>query len=189
MNALLHLLKFTVGVDKPYSQVSTAELQLLEKLVRDHATVVELGCYEGKTTAALAKNSSGIVYSVDPFFKGRLGICYGEIIAKMHCSRSRAKNVRFIKKLSFDAAKSFDKKIDFLFVDADHRYESICQDWQDWFCKVKKGGIIALHDCKQVPNSPNYLGSMRFYEQNIPNIKEVKEIAAVDSLVAFQVLD
>lgn len=36
--------------------------------------------------------------------------------------------------------------IDFLFLDGDHSYEGIKQDWELYSPFVKKGGIIALHD-------------------------------------------
>jgi hypothetical protein len=39
-----------------------------------------------------------------------------------------------------------DNSIDFLFIDADHRYEGIKTDIYNWFPKVKLGGIISGHD-------------------------------------------
>jgi cephalosporin hydroxylase len=39
-----------------------------------------------------------------------------------------------------------DKKIDFLFIDADHSYEGVKRDFESYSQLVKKGGIIAIHD-------------------------------------------
>ena len=39
-----------------------------------------------------------------------------------------------------------DEYFDFVFIDADHKYESVKQDIDDWFPKVKVGGILAGHD-------------------------------------------
>jgi predicted O-methyltransferase YrrM len=149
--------------------------------------VVEIGCYEGKTTAALGSRTDGLVYSIDPFFKGRLGICYGEFIARSHCRRRRLSNVRFVKGFSHQAAPGFDSEIDFLFLDADHSFEATKRDWDDWFPKVKNGAIIAMHDCRRAPNSPDYLGSMKFFEEYVSTATCVKEIDAVDSLAVLRV--
>lgn len=39
-----------------------------------------------------------------------------------------------------------DRLIDFLFIDADHSFKGVSQDWISWSPFVKKGGIIAFHD-------------------------------------------
>jgi predicted O-methyltransferase YrrM len=44
--------------------------------------------------------------------------------------------------------KIFKKKIDFLFIDADHTYEGAKRDFELYSQLVKKGGTIALHDIK-----------------------------------------
>src|SRR5205085_3739448 len=119
--------------------------------------IVEIGCYEGMTTAALAANCRGRVYSIDPFSKGRLGISYGELIARINCRRLKLDNVEFIKAVSYEAAPRFRERVDLLFIDAYHSFEAIKRDWEDWFPKVRKGGIIALHDSRPAPNSPDYL--------------------------------
>jgi predicted O-methyltransferase YrrM len=173
-------------LDGPESQVTDRELDLLLKYSRDARVIVEIGCYEGKTSAALAKSSKGTVYTIDPFPKGRLGICWSEYIAKIYSRRLGLQNLKFIKGLSFQVARWFREEIDFLFIDADHSYEAIRKDWEDWFPKVRNGGIIALHDCRMAPNSPHYLGTMRFYEHDIPEIQGIEELDAVDSLVVFK---
>jgi predicted O-methyltransferase YrrM len=187
MQSLLHFCRFFIGMDSPYSQVTSRELELLCKYARHAETICEIGCFEGSTTAALAEVTAGTVYTVDPFFPGRLGICYGELIAHLHCRRRRAANVRFLRGFSEDVASSFTLPIDFLFIDADHRYEAIKADWQSWVCKLRRKGIVALHDCKAESNSPVPLGSTRFYEVDIPKFANIKELESVDSLVILQV--
>ena len=191
MKALAHFVRFVIGVDQPDSQVTERELSLLRKYASESRTIVEIGCYEGKTSAALAEASPHLetLYSVDPFLRGRLGICYGELIARMHCRRRGVKNIEFIKAFSHEAAPSFGVPIDFLFIDADHRYESVKRDSDDWFEKVRIGGVIALHDCKVAGNRREHLGSMTFYEQDLPRITSVEEIDGVDSLVILRVVD
>ena len=48
---------------------------------------------------------------------------------------------------SVEAAKTYeDQSLDFVFIDADHSYESVKEDIIAWFPKVKYGGIISGHD-------------------------------------------
>jgi hypothetical protein len=189
MNSLLHFLRFAVGLDEQSSQLTAAETELLLRHLEGAQVFVEIGCYEGKTCCAAARRGVRQVYSVDPFPSGRLAICYGEWIARIQRRRDKSQNLTFMKALSWEAAPAFDQPIDALFIDADHRYEAVQQDWEQWSPKVTPGGIIALHDCRIAPNSPDYLGSHRFYEHDVPRFKRVKELAAIDSLAIFRVLD
>jgi predicted O-methyltransferase YrrM len=116
-----------------------------------------------------------------------LGICYGEWIARFIRWKQRLKNIEFLKAFSYDVAPTFRQAVDFIFIDADHSYGAIKKDWQDWFPKVKPGGIIALHDCRTAENSPAYLGTMKFYENDLPKVDGIEQLDLVDSLVVFKV--
>jgi hypothetical protein len=52
-----------------------------------------------------------------------------------------------IKKWSLDAVKDFKREsLDFVYIDANHNYDSIMQDIIQWTRKVKPGGIVSGHD-------------------------------------------
>jgi len=187
MRSLAHFCRFLLSLDPPHSQVTDRELGLLLDHAKDAETVCEIGCFEGKTSAALAEVTKGTVYSIDPFVPGRLGICYGRWIARTHVRRKGLNNVKLLTGFSADLAPSFDRPIDLLFIDANHAYEAVKQDWELWSPKVRDGGSIAMHDCKPAANSPSYLGSRRFYEEDIPSIPLVQEVDSIDSLVVLKV--
>ena len=55
-------------------------------------------------------------------------------------------NTTIIAATTNDASKTVEGLFDMVFVDADHSYEAVRQDIDNWLPKVKKGGIIAGHD-------------------------------------------
>jgi predicted O-methyltransferase YrrM len=187
MKSLSHFIKYVLGLDAPDSQVTDRELQMLTKYCRNARVVCEIGCYEGKTSVAMALSTAGTVYSVDPFFRGRLGISYGEGIARLHSKRSGATNLSLIRGFSSEVACDFKHAIDFLFIDADHSYDAIKADWENWAVKVVNGGVIALHDSRLSANSPVPLGSMKFYSEDIPRFVDVRALDFVDSLTILKI--
>ena len=39
-----------------------------------------------------------------------------------------------------------DSKADFVFIDAEHTYERVCEDLEAWIIKVRPGGLMCGHD-------------------------------------------
>jgi len=54
--------------------------------------------------------------------------------------------VILIKKLSHDAYKDINEKLDFIYIDGDHTYEAVKQDIENYFPLIKKGGVMGGHD-------------------------------------------
>jgi hypothetical protein len=55
--------------------------------------------------------------------------------------------VKVIREYSDKAAAQFpDGFFDFVYLDADHRYESVVADIAAWWPKVRSGGVLAGHD-------------------------------------------
>ena len=51
------------------------------------------------------------------------------------------------KKFSYEISNLFkDNSYDFIYIDADHKYESVIKDVELYLPKLKKGGIIGGHD-------------------------------------------
>ena len=56
-------------------------------------------------------------------------------------------NIKIMRMHSHDAAIEFvDNYFDFVYIDADHRYEAVLNDMHCWWNKVKPGGILGGHD-------------------------------------------
>jgi predicted O-methyltransferase YrrM len=52
---------------------------------------------------------------------------------------------------SSDISQSFQKPIDFLFIDGDHSYEGVRSDVEAWFPKLGKGALVLFHDIGWAP--------------------------------------
>lgn len=186
-NALIHLIKYYVGLDKPATQTTIAEQECVKKYAQNTKSCLEIGVFEGVNTVIIAKAMSahGVLYAIDPFFKGKLDICYSEVIAKSGLKKMNLYNkVRFIPKLSFDASEDVPNNLDFIFIDGDHSLEGIKKDWEIFSKKINQGGIIALHDTSIPKHNPfvSELGSYKYFNDEIKNDDRFTHLETVDSL-------
>ena len=71
------------------------------------------------------------------------------------------------------------EKVDFLFIDGDHTYQGVKQDFQMYSPLVKKGGIVAVHDIvKHDPSSGCEVD--RFWNEIKPNYRHIEIIEKRD---------
>ena len=88
-------------------------------------------------------------------YKGPMNINYNLVLKKF----GNDKRVKMIKDFSLNAVKNVkDNSLDFVYIDANHNYKYVYQDVENWFLKVKNGGIIAGHD---VFNGPEVLEAVK----------------------------
>jgi predicted O-methyltransferase YrrM len=184
---LKHFVRFIMGLENPKTQTTLAEQQAISKYAKDKYLAVEIGVFEGFNTLNIAKSlaNSGQLYAIDPFIKGRMGICYGELISRNYIKRAELNNkVNFIKKYSFDASSDVPDYIDFIFLDGDHSYEGIKSDWIVWTEKLKQDGIIALHDTFVNSNNENVrnLGSFKYFNESISIDNRFELLETIDSM-------
>lgn len=136
-----------------FSHLTNVERLLLYKLaysLEENATIVEIGSYLGASSsflASAAKEKKHTVYCVDTWKNE--GMSEGERDTfREFCKNIEPlkDNIRILRGKSADIAKTFNEKIDLLFIDGDHSYESVKTDVQSWLPKLKDGGIIVSHD-------------------------------------------
>ena len=139
------------------------EAVALDGLVREimGSVFVEIGSWKGHSASiigAAIKEKGGHLYCVD-HWKGNEATENVDLIDGDNIYRIFEHNMKSlelwdtitpIKKDSLTASKDFDNgSIDFLFLDADHRYEPFTRDLHAWYPKMKRGGIMCGHDCEQ----------------------------------------
>jgi predicted O-methyltransferase YrrM len=128
----------------------------------DHSQFVEIGAWKGKSTAYMAveiiNSGKSIKLNTVDTWEGSNeaahkrdqaiidGILYEEFCANMVPVESV---VTAIRMTSIEASKEFnDGQLDFVFIDASHKYEDVKQDIIHWLPKVKVGGTLGGDDIK-----------------------------------------
>jgi predicted O-methyltransferase YrrM len=163
------------------------ERAALAKWASGRCRAAEIGVYEGRTTRVIAEvlADGGGLFAIDPFFPGRLGICWSKLVARQHLRASPCwSRVRWVEHLSHEAVHQVHGELDFLFIDGDHSLEAIQRDWRDWSCRIARGGIVALHDTRAPPHNPRVgdLGSCRYFASHIRHDPRFELLEQVDSL-------
>ena len=134
--------------------MSENELAWLAEQATTHKSIVEIGCFAGRSTYSLAKHTSGEVYVIDDF----LG---ADDERPLSSEKSEALRAEFEKNLEefIDEDKliildpeDFDEVApDMVFIDGDHSYEGVSKDIKFWGPRLKLGGILCGHDSGHPP--------------------------------------
>jgi len=129
-------------------------------LTLGYDSYVELGVWKGDSISYMAKrlkekSKEVKIYGVDLFdrwdcqnksIKNDIKFIY-EIYNKNLVDDGVRDMIIDIKDYSWNAASQFDdRSVDFVFIDADHSYESVKKDIIAWMPKVKHKGLLAGHD-------------------------------------------
>lgn len=121
-------------------------LRILEKIKPN--IIVEIGTWKGGSFFLFSRVASknAMLISIDmPNSPGKISLIRAFQLPeqKFYFIRSDSHEVETWNNLN-DILKG--RKIDFLFIDADHSYEAVKKDFEIYSPLVKEGGIIAFHD-------------------------------------------
>jgi predicted O-methyltransferase YrrM len=127
LGKLFKTLKFTRGVE-----VGTKRGEFAETLCRAHPDM-QLFCIDPWTA-----------YDSGP---GLIGQAWQDKMFAQAAKRLAEYKVSIIRKTSMDAVKEFEEQsIDFVFIDGNHTFDHVMLDLIHWAKRVRKGGIVSLHD-------------------------------------------
>lgn len=167
------------------------ETDLLIKYVkRCKIHFVEIGTYKGGSASLISKYlSSGVsLTTIDTFEKTPEGSIPPkkepptlEEARETIERQGDISKVKIVKGYSWEVAKSWEKDIDMLFIDGDHRYEAVKKDFSSWEPHVIKGGRILVHDTNFEGVRKAYeeiLGSPRFLlEEKVGTLAVIKKLS------------
>ncbi len=159
----IEFLRYCLRLRRAYTSLTAAESALLRSLAAGKLEIVEVGVFEGVTSAMLAEavGPQGSLYLVDPYELGTrperwLGFSFTSFVAHRSVRRFRSR-IRFVRATSLAAATStlLPPRADLIFIDADHTYEAVRDDFLAWAPRLAPGGIVAFHDSRCSPARPD----------------------------------
>lgn len=129
---------------------------------------IQIGSYRGQSTQMFLKSGAfKKLYCIDPWlpdYDPNDEAATKEIVlAEQDFDRRFNGNeiIRKIKAKSTDVVNLFDNEsIDFIYIDGCHTYEAVKEDLNNYYPKVKNGGIVAGHDWHK-----NWLGVVKAVSQ------------------------
>ncbi len=110
----------------------------------------EIGTFEGGNAEYILKNLNirGL-YLIDPwesydrYNQVKLNKAYKKTLKRMKKFKSK---VVILKKFSSDALSDIKELLDFVYIDGNHDYKFVKKDMENYYKKLKKGGVLAGHD-------------------------------------------
>jgi hypothetical protein len=134
--------------------------------------IVELGTYKGMSFYSFCQavkdaRYDASLYAVDTWHGDEHGGFYEDdvfkIVNEIKEDFYSSLKIKLLRKRFDDAVGEFENdSIDLLHIDGLHTYEAVKHDFETWFTKVKKTGIILLHDICVVRDG---FGVSKFWEE------------------------
>jgi hypothetical protein len=133
---------------------------ILSRLPAGPVTGVEVGVFGGDLSERLLQRPDLSLIMVDPWAPGDHMVNKEDFHADMTQEQQDAcyemakrrvefagERVKIIRKPSLESVKGIpDASLDFVFIDADHAYQSCMDDITVWAAKVKPDGLLCGHD-------------------------------------------
>jgi len=145
--------------------------------------IVEIGSWQGKSTIALAFGAAKAhrekIYAIDPHAaqpeEGYLEDTRSAFVANIKQARVDGQVIPMVM-TSKEAAREWRQPIRLLWIDGDHRYEAVKQDFELWEPFLVDGGLIALHDTIRKK------GPKKVLWENVFRSCRFQDIAIIDNI-------
>jgi predicted O-methyltransferase YrrM len=164
-------------------------LKLIEKNSLDKVYGIEIGVLNGESSSHLLSISESInLVGIDPIIPDSMeSSLIGNEQTIKNNTEKYSHRFQFIKDFSFNVVNSFSNdSVDFIFIDGDHTYEAVKQDFELYFPKIKRNGLIYFHDSRMFRGGANFhVGSSRYVDEIIQNNSALELIAEAFSLTCF----
>jgi len=152
-------------------------LKSLASQIQPGGQIVEIGSYRGKSTCylatglAISNNTSAKLHAIDLWTLGETSSAKYHTeqtwdIFKTQVAKYELSELVFPHMCSsMKAVKKRRKPIDLLFLDGNHHYRYVHEDWREWSKFLFPGSIVAFHDYAE-----KYPGVMQVVDEEvIPN--------------------
>ena len=129
------------------------ELDWLSEQAKLMGSIVEIGCWKGRSTKPLAENCKGTVTCID-HWQGTQGDLTEklaknqDVYAAFLRNTEHLQNIKVMKMGSLEAAGQFDgQRVDMVYIDGDHSPDAVKNDIAAWLPKTNK--MICGHDYRE----------------------------------------
>ena len=117
------------------------------------SNMIEIGSYMGESTMLFASSQLfNKIYAIDPYigdepFNSLSNTTWKDVKEQFNINTRFFNNIELIQEYSqYTVSKFENKSIDFIYIDANHTYESVKNDLQLYLPKLKSNSVIAGHD-------------------------------------------
>lgn len=128
-------------------------IKFLAKRAGKNLIGVELGVYQGVNAERILQTLDiKKLYLVDPYadYVDSTGYKWTHQAKNEHIARERLKKyapkIDFLIMTSTEAKDAIKEELDFVYVDASHTYRHVKEDIENYYPKLKLGGVLAGHD-------------------------------------------
>lgn len=147
-----------VDIDETPGWLSLDEAALLYHLARQtiEGSIIEIGSYRGRSTIALAKGAlaggNRPIYAIEPHeeFVGVLGGQFGPedrcAFFQVMLKTASYKNVRLVNLSSEIITPGWKEPVSLLWIDGDHSYQGVKNDYECWKNHLASQSYIAFDD-------------------------------------------
>lgn len=149
--------------------------------------IVEIGVLNGETTKVMGAVATVPIYGIDPFVEDSMSPGLIGNKQKVMENMTDCKNFTLYEAYSHDIVGRFNHEFDMIFIDGDHRYESVKKDVEDWWPRLAVGGMMFIHDSAPVVSvSSEFKG----HEGPVRLVREMaascKKVGAWDTITGFK---
>jgi predicted O-methyltransferase YrrM len=185
--AAMRYARYRLGLVRANTQTTAAEQACLARHAAGRHALVEIGVMHGFTTGLLRSVMApdGVVTGIDRHPPGRLLVSFERLTAQRELAQHPRGRAVLLREWSHEAVRHWTAPIDFLFVDGDHSWAGIENDWRDWTPHVVRGGLVALHDSRSMPDR-DLLDSVRFTNEIVLSDTRFAVVDTADSVTVLE---
>jgi predicted O-methyltransferase YrrM len=151
-------------------------LYRLARACTGRGVIVEIGSYKGRSTICLARGSQAgrnlPVYAIDP----HRGVAYEEF--KRNVAEAGIEGiVTHVREPSQEALPAIgEEPIELLFIDGNHKYPMVLEDFEQFVPRLVDGGFLVMHDTTRP-----FPGSKRVAEEKVYRSRQFRDVRFVFS--------
>jgi predicted O-methyltransferase YrrM len=155
------------------------EMEYLAQSAAKSKVIAEIGSWKGRSTSAMADNTTGKIYAVDtwagsPEHTEILRDKDSDWLFNEFKKNMAGLNVEPIRMTSLDAAKYFAEqeiKFDLIFIDANHDFAAVNADILAWRPLLNENGILCGHDFVS-----GWFGVIQAVQKNISSFRVISTL-------------